>query len=750
MSRSNCSVTVALLLTAGLMAIFGCADDKAPPPSDESTPTVGLDQPAGHQRMVAVLEDLAVRSPDENSYQGDGRARRLRAAIKNLPTDAPVKQRLWLLRHSGMAELRAGNETESIRVLTEASRLLPRARGQINRLQAADILFRLGVAYMRLGETENCCNHFTPDSCIMPIRGGGIHKDPTGSRGAIRLFKEVTRMLPADNDMHLTARWLMNVAFMTLDEYPDKVPAEHLIPRARFNSVVDFPRLMNVAQDLGLARFNCSGGVIIDDLTGDGEPDILNSTWEPRGALKLFTRDSSGKYTDRSAGMGLKGIVGGLNLVPADYDNDGDLDFVVLRGAWLGEDGRHPNSLVRNNGDGTFTDVTFDAGLGEVHYPTQTADWADYDGDGDLDLFIGNETLKESLASAQLFQNQGDGTFKDVAARAGVLNNRFTKSVCWGDYDNDGDPDLFISNFFQENRLYRNQGDGTFVDVAPDLGVTLPLISFPTWFWDYNNDGNLDIFVSTYDGRTAQVARHYLGQQPTSEPACLYRGDGKGGFTNVAGEAGLMMPMLPMGANFGDLDGDGFLDIYLGTGDPDYASLMPNLLLMNQQGQRFVDVTMAGGVGLLQKGHGVAFADIDGDGDIDLFEQMGGAYIGDRFRDAVFENPGFGNRQVTVHCIGTRSNRSAIGARIRVDAEGPGGRRTVYRHVNTGGSFGANPLRKTIGLGKAERILAVEVYWPTSGITQRTENVPLDALVRVTEGAEDAGDITIGKVPRRF
>ena len=249
--------------------------------------------------------------------------------------------------------------------------------------------------------------------------------------------------------------------------------------------------------------------------------------------------------------------------------------------------------------------------------------------------------------------------------------------------------------------------------------------------------------MSTYDGRTANVARHYLGQELTSEPACLYMGDGEGGFTNVAEAAGLMMPMLPMGANFGDLDGDGFLDIYLGTGDPDYASLMPNLLLMNRQGRGFVDVTMAGGVGLVQKGHGVAFGDIDGDGDIDLFEQMGGAYIGDRFRDAVFENPGFGNRHITVHCIGTRSNRSAIGARIRVDVDGPGGRLTVYRHVNTGGSFGANPLRQTIGLGKAQRILAVEVYWPTIGITQREENVPLDALIRVTEVAGGAGYITV-------
>lgn len=748
MSRSICPSASATLLTVALLAtsaILGCADEKAPPPSAESKAGAGLEQPAGHQRMVAVLEELAVRSADENMYQGDGQARKLREARAHLPAKASIKDRLALLRYSGVAELRAGNERESIRLLTEARGLLPQGRGHINVFQAADIVFQLGVAYMRTAETQNCCNRFTKDSCILPIQGGGIHKDPTGSRAAIDQFKDVIRVLPADNNMRLTARWLMNIAYMTLGEYPDRVPAEYLIPPKRFESTVEFPRLVNVAQDLGVARFNCSGSVIIDDLTGDGELDILTSTWEPHGELKLFTRGADGRYIDRSAGMGLDGIFGGLNVVPADYDNDGDLDFVVPRGAWLSEYGRHPNSLVRNNGDGTFTDVTFDAGLGEVYYPTQTAAWADYDGDGDLDLFIGNEEMKDSPAPAQLFQNQGDGTFKNVAALAGVLNNRFTKSVCWGDYDNDGDPDLFISNFHQENRLYRNQGDGTFVDVAPDAGVTRPLRSFPSWFFDYDNDGNLDLFVSTYDGRTAQIARRYLGLQPTSEPACLYRGDGKGGFTNVAAEAGLTIPMLPMGSNFGDFDGDGFLDMYLGTGDPEYASLMPNLLLMNDRGRRFVDVTMAAGVGLLQKGHGVAFADLDGDGDLDLFEQMGGAYIGDRFRDALFENPGFGNRHVTVHCIGTRSNRSAIGARIRVEVDGPEGHRSIYRCVNTGGTFGANPLRQMIGVGKAERILTVEVHWPTSGITQRIENVPLDVMVRFTEGTDRDGEIIIEK-----
>ncbi len=742
-----------LLIMSTVLAVIGCsdtedADTNGAPVAERGIASRSItpgDRPESHQRMVTALEELAKRAPNENKYQGDGRALQLRQAIAQLPTDASIVDRMRLLRFSGMAELRAGNETESIAALTEARRRLPEAQGHISALQAADVVFRLGVAHMRRGETENCCNRFTPDSCILPIRGRGVHEDPSGSRAAIAHFNDVMQMLPADNDMYMTAKWLTNIAYMTLGEYPGGVPRKHLIAPEKFTSGVEFPRMLNVAPSLGLDRFNSCGSVILDDFTGDDQIDVLTSTWEPRGELKLFTRQPDGTFADQSSTIGLGGIFGGLNLVPADYDNDGDLDFLVLRGAWLGDAGRHPNSLVQNNGDGTFTDVTFDAGLGDVHYPTQTAGWSDYDNDGDLDVYIGNEMLQGREAPAQLFQNQGDGTFVDVADEAGVRNNRFTKSVCWGDYNNDGHPDLFVSNFQGENRLYQNQGDGTFIDVAPELELTHPLRSFPAWFFDYDNDGNLDLFVSTYDGRTAQIARYYANTAPTSEPARLYRGDGRGGFVDVSVDAGLTMPMLPMGANFADLDGDGYLDMYLGTGDPDYASLMPNLLLMNEKGNGFVDVTMAAGVGLLQKGHGVAFADLDADGDIDLFEQMGGAYIGDRFRDAVFQNPGFDNHHVVVHCVGTRSNRSAIGARIAVTVDTPDGPRNIYRHVNTGGSFGANPLRQTIGIGKATRIASIEVYWPTTKITQRIGDVPLGAKVRVTEGTGAEGTIDVSE-----
>ena len=328
----------------------------------------------------------------------------------------------------------------------------------------------------------------------------------------------------------------------------------------------------------------------------------------------------------------------------ADYNNDGHLDILVLRGAWLMKAGKHPNSLLRNNGDGTFTDVTFEAGLGEDSYPTQTAAWADYDHDGDLDLYVGNEHVGEIHAPNQLFRNNGDGPFPDVARQAGVLNERFTKGVSWGDYDNDRFPDLYVANLMGPNRLYRNNGDGTFTDLAVELKVTRPRAAFPTWFWDFNNDGNLDLYVGANRGQAdslSSLVESYLGFPCDDELACLYQGDGKGGFVESAVQLGLSKLTLPMGCNFGDLDNDGFLDFYLGTGYPAYDALMPNVMYHNQAGKRFADITWNGGFGHLQKGHGVAFADFDHDGDQDLYVQMGGGATGDKFNDALFENPGF-------------------------------------------------------------------------------------------------------------
>lgn len=477
----------------------------------------------------------------------------------------------------------------------------------------------------------------------------------------------------------------------------------------------------------------------MEDFDDDGFLDVVVSSWDPRAQLRFFRNKGDGTFADRTLEAGLTGILGGANLVQADADNDGHIDILVLRGAWLGPLGRHPNSLLRNNGDGTFTDVTFEAGLGRVQYPTLTAAWADYDNDGRLDLYVGNESGEGVEAPCQLFHNNGDGTFTDVARKAGVENRRFAKGVSWGDYDGDGFPDLYVSNLRQaENRLYHNNRDGTFTDVAQKLGVTRPLSSFGCWFWDFNNDGHLDLYVATFTGGIEAVAAAYSGApipEGTERP-CLYRGDGRGGFAEVAAACNLTRPAMVMGANFGDLDNDGYLDFYLGTGSPEYESLMPNVMYRNREGLRFADVTFAGGFGHLQKGHGIAFADIDNDGNPEVLESMGGAFRGDGAYFALYKNPGFPNHWIKLKLVGVKSNRSALGARIRLEIN-DGRPRSIFRHVSSGGSFGANALRQEIGVGQAGVIDLLEVTWPTSGLTQTFKKVAIDQFLEITEGRNE-------------
>jgi hypothetical protein len=318
--------------------------------------------------------------------------------------------------------------------------------------------------------------------------------------------------------------------------------------------------------------------------------------------------------------------------------------------------------------------------------------------------------------------------------------------VIWGDYNGDGLADIYAGNLRGPNRLYRNEGNGRFKDVAPELGVAKAQATFPCWFWDFDNDGHLDIFASSYMGDIADLAAAALGLPFEAPLACLYRADGKGGFEDVARKMNLTEPVLPMGANFGDLDGDGYLDFYLGTGDPDYMNLMPNVMYRNRGGAGFADVTTNGGFGHLQKGHGIAFADLDNDGDQDIFEEMGGAYPGDRYSSCLYENPGFGSRWIAVQLRGRQSNRFGIGSRIRVVILEDGKQRTIYKHVNSGGTFGASPLRQNIGLDKAERIVELEVTWPATGRRQTFSDVPLDRFIEIVEGQDGFRTLALEKL----
>jgi hypothetical protein len=192
--------------------------------------------------------------------------------------------------------------------------------------------------------------------------------------------------------------------------------------------------------------------------------------------------------------------------------------------------------------------------------------------------------------------------------------------------------------------------------------------------------------------------------------------------------------ILVMGANFGDLDNDGWLDIYLGDGEPAYEALLPNRMFRNKDGRDFEDATTNGGFGNLQKGHGVAFGDLENNGTEDVFEEMGGAFPGDTYQSVLYQNPLRGNDWVTLQLEGVETNRAAFGARICVTVAGASGRRRIYRTVGYGSSFGGNPFEQHIGLGRHAAIEEVEVDWPTSRKVERFQNVAVDRTYRLREG----------------
>ncbi len=309
--------------------------------------------------------------------------------------------------------------------------------------------------------------------------------------------------------------------------------------------------------------------------------------------------------------------------------------------------------------------------------------------------------------------------------------------VTWGDYDNDGRGDVFLSTPDGGSRLYHNDGptaDGGwhFSDVSTAAGLPTPLRGRTTWFFDYDNDGFEDLFVSAGEAITLRDSiDDYLSRQ--AHPPHLFHNNHDGTFTDVATAVGLGHTMKVMGANFGDLDNDGWLDMYLGTGATDFGYLIPNRLFSNVGGRQFLDVTTAAGVGHLQKGHGIAFADFDGDGAQDVFAQFGGGFEGDKFWAAVFRNPGSKNGWLRLRLHGTRSNTAAIGARIKVLFHDGETSRTVYRTVNSGGSRGSNPLEQHIGLGQATVVDRIEVHWPASEKTTTMDNVKIDQQLTIVE-----------------
>lgn len=707
-----------------------------------------------NQYMVSLLaERHSDVSPSEITYYfNEKRAQVLDSMRQFKKNDFQeyVSFSYWYFRevmNSGFTE-KAIEEIENFNVeIAEADQKLDKQWDYFyKRLQA--------LSYIRLGEQQNCLINHSSASCILPIANAGIHQLKMGSESAIQIIEPLLEDYPED----LELVWLLNICYQTIGEYPGSVPSKFLIaPEAFENDNRTLKAFIDRAPNLGIASKGISGGSIVEDLNNDGYLDIVASSSgvTEKDQLKIFFNQGDGTFIDKTEDSGVAGLFGGLNCMQTDYNNDGLIDLFVLRGGWFGQWGQHPNSLLKNNGDGTFTDVTEKAGLLSFH-PTQTAVWRDFNQDGWLDVFIGNETTTTStigraargkVHASEFYVNQKDGTFKNMATDAGLEFKELIKGVTALDANNDGLADIYISIMGGNNKLMINQGDLKFIDQAKALNLTEPFVSFSTGSMDYNNDGFDDLFVSAYTTSNNPLAHEVTfelqGNSPTAALPKLYKNNGDGTFSDATESTGFLKSIYGMGFNYGDLDNDGYLDLYFGTGDPNFESIIPNRMFRNVEGEFFEEVSFVGGFSNIQKGHGISWGDMDNDGDHDIYITMGGAHEGDVYQNQLLVNPNEDNNWINIQLTGKKSNRKAVGAKVHlVTSTG----QHLYRTVSNGASFGGNSYALEIGLGKSESIEILEVNWPMKNSKQVFKNISANQAIEIIESNDKIISRTLTRV----
>jgi len=515
----------------------------------------------------------------------------------------------------------------------------------------------------------------------------------------------------------------------------------------------DLPKLVDVTRQAGITFVHNVGdddmdniiesngaGCAFFDYDGDGLLDIylVNGAYVEgvsgvRGRRNkdkltnaLYRNNGDGTFTDVTAraGVGDKGM--GMGVSVADYDNDGDQDLFVANYG--------PNALYRNNGDGTFTNVTRAAGIDNALSAIGST-FLDYDSDGYLDLYVGNYLAYDPgyqyYYAAQrfpgplayhgqpdvLYHNNGDGTFTDVTRKAGVYNPEGrAMGVTSADIDDDGDQDIFVANDAMENYLYRNNGDGTFADIAVPSGTAFSERGEATSamageFGDIDGDGRVDIIV------------------PDMAYCSVYLNRGGGLFEDRSAPLGVAAACgqyTNWSANYFDFDHDGYGDLFITSGQPHRMVGEKALLLLNDHGRRFLNVSQLLGPDFQEEfmGRGSAVGDYDNDGDLDVLVLD----LGQRPR--LLRNDG-GNRKnwVMVRLVGTTSNRDGIGARVRVTA---GGRTQMRLRVSSSGYISQSDPRLHFGLGDAARIDRIEIRWP-SGKVQTVEGQRPNRVITITE-----------------
>jgi len=494
-----------------------------------------------------------------------------------------------------------------------------------------------------------------------------------------------------------------------------------------------------VTAGLALFDYDADGWIDVYFLNGAPLPGTQHVGDPPRNAL--YRNEGGWKFVDVTAEAGVGDTGFGLGVAIADYDNDGDQDIFV--------NNYGPNVLYRNDGDGTFADVTEEAGVSGGQEMGAGACFLDMDADGDLDLYVANYvkfTYETHVVHSKdgfsqyvgpreyafepdfLYRNNGDGTFTDVSFESGVGQHAGSgMGIVCGDYDNDGDTDVFVLNDVAANFLFENDGAGKFEEVGLMAGAAFngsgdELGSMGIDCGDYDNDGRLDFFMTSYQNELPVLYRNLGGR--ILEDVTVSSGAGSG-----------TAPYVNWGTGFVDFDGDGHRDLFIANGhlqdnidsfDKTSAYQVRNVLLRNKADGTFVDVSNASGNGLLteRSSRGAAFDDLDNDGDVDV------VILNSRRQPTLLRNDSqAGNHWLQIRLRGVASNRDGVGARVKVVA----GDLTQVDEVHSGRGYQSHwGSRLHFGLGRRNHVDRIEVRWIGGGLDV-IEDVDVDQLLTITE-----------------
>ena len=558
-----------------------------------------------------------------------------------------------------------------------------------------------------------------------------------------RRYVDAVRFLERSLELHPDP-WGRLWLATALHRVPGKDAAERSAQLFQFGEHVggskpgEFP-FVDRADAWGFRRWHLAGALSFFDMDNDTYLDMVaNGVWA-HPELYRFDVGEGFVLTPDAALDRVQNTPPGS--VAADFDNDGFTDLYSTQAAWFSSG---PNRLFKNDGGKQFVDMS--EASGDAMLLSQNSCGAaalDFDRDGLVDLSV----TGTQGGTLHLLRNKGGFQFEDVSRSAGIKELEFvTVGQAVGDVNGDGWPDIFVNSFSPPtpstsiggvgpNQLYINQGDGTFKEEAAERGVaTGTPMGFASWMFDYDNDGDMDILATTFvevEGHLVSGFEKKIPHERTYVAPALYKNDGTGNFTNVNETAGFL-PAGYMGAGFVDLDLDGDLDVALGPGSHPLSYMQPLLIYRNDGGDRFTNITPMNDPDYYGKFHGIAFADIDRDGDPELYVNNGGVLLSDRFRDLFLENTTTGAHWLHLKLEGTKSNRSAIGARIEVELPG----RTLVQEVAAGQGFSStNSPYLIFGLAKDTSVTGVKIRWP-SGLVQALPSLAAGQAIIVTEGSD--------------